>query len=785
MDEIERLVSGEHHNPHELLGHHGSTVRTYRPGASQVFLLQSPGEAQAPGKAPLSREAAAGGKAAVGGKAVAGKNAAESKLEMRKIHDAGLFAVEVGEATGDYRIEAVYPGGAAVTFDDPYRFWPTLGDVDQYLFGEGRHHRLWEVMGSHHRRHQGALGTAFAVWAPNARSVRVVGDFNLWDGRLAPMRSLGSSGAWELFIPGVMPGARYKYEVLTSSREIILKADPFAFQAEVPPATSSVVTSPEPYPWSDGAFIEARRSSDQWHSAMSVYEVHLGSWRRVPEESDRPLSYLELAEQLPAYVADMGFTHVELMPLAEHPFGGSWGYQVSSYYAPTSRYGSPDDLKVLVEAFHIRGIRVIMDWVPAHFPRDAWALARFDGTALYEHEDPRLGEHPDWGTLVFNFGRNEVRNFLVANALYWIEEFHLDGLRVDAVASMLYLDYSRKAGEWVPNRYGGRENLEAVAFLRELNEIVHSDHPGVSMIAEESTAWPGVSRPTYGGGLGFGFKWNMGWMHDTLEYFSREGVYRRYHQSELTFGLLYAFTENFILPLSHDEVVHGKGSLVAKMPGDDWQKRANLRALLGWMWAHPGKEMLFMGAEIGQWREWSHDRSLDWHLLEDPAHAGISMLVRAMNRINTTLPALWAEDFSPDGFSWIDASDVDGNIASFLRMAPPSPSPLPATDPAGGAVAGPASSTPAAAWGPGSMVACIGNFSPVPRFGYRVGLPVAGRWREVMNTDAPAYGGSGIGNAGVVDTDGKPWHGRPGSALLTLPPLGVLWLVPEAPGMSL
>ncbi|MGH9072182.1 MAG: 1,4-alpha-glucan branching protein GlgB, partial [Acidimicrobiales bacterium] len=515
-------------------------------------------------------------------------------------------------------------------------------------------------------------GVSFAVWAPNAQAVRVVGDWNFWDGRVHPMRSLGASGVWELFVPGIGPGDRYKFEIVSATGDLILKSDPMAFAMERPPATAGVVVGDPAHEWGDGDWMAARAGGDRLRRPMSVYELHLGSWRHAGADGSggggRPLTYLELADQLPAYVAGLGFTHVELMPVAEHPFSGSWGYQVSGYYAPTSRFGGPDDFRALVDALHQKGIGVIVDWVPAHFPRDEFALARFDGTALYEHEDPRQGEHPDWGTLVFNFGRNEVRNFLVANALYWCELFHVDGLRVDAVASLLYLDYSRTEGEWVPNRFGGRENLEAVDFVKEVNEVVYGLHPGAMMIAEESTAWPGVSKPTYLGGLGFGFKWNMGWMHDTLDYFRHDPVHRRYHHGELTFGLLYAWSENFVLPLSHDEVVHGKGSLLAKMPGDRWQQLANLRALYAWMWAHPGKQLLFMGGEFAQEREWDHDRQLDWWVPEDWAeHRKLRSMVADLNRIYTSHPALWEADAQPEGFSWIDANDADQSVLSFFR----------------------------------------------------------------------------------------------------------------------
>jgi len=713
--EIDQLIRGEHGDPHRLLGRHGLEVRAYRPEASAMRVVEANGK----------------------------------KIDMRRLHPAGVFTAET-TTDEPYRLEVDYPDGNTITVEDPYRFWPTLGELDQYLLGEGRHHRLWEVLGAHCRVHQDAYGTAFAVWAPNARAVRVVGDFNLWDGRVHPMRSMGSSGVWELFLPDVGPGCRYKFEVLTQQGHLLLKADPLAQQAELPPGTASVVTAPDRHQWGDGAWLAERDRQDFHRRPLSVYELHLGSWRRRTEEGGRPLTYDELAEELPAYAAEMGFTHVELMPVAEHPFGGSWGYQVSSYFAPTSRYGTPDGFRRLVDALHRRGIGVIVDWVPAHFPRDEWALARFDGTALYEHDDPRKGAHPDWGTLVFNFGRNEVRNFLISNALYWIEAFHIDGLRVDAVASMLYLDYSRKEGEWIPNEYGGRENIEAIEFLRELNDVVGSEHPGVMTIAEESTAWPGVSQPTGGGGLGFRFKWNMGWMHDTLEYFEKDAIYRRYHHDRLTFGLLYAFSEHFVLPFSHDEVVHGKGAMLTKMPGDDWQRFANLRALYGWMWAHPGKQLLFMGGEIGQWSEWSHDRSLDWHLLEWGSHRGVQELIRSLNLIYRDTPALWAEDFNPEGFRWIDASDSDSNVLSFLRF------------------------------GDGKVMACVANLSPVVRHGYRIGLPEGGSWREVLNTDATIFGGSGVGNGGAVWASDHPWHGLAFSAEMTLPPLGVLWLAPES-----
>jgi 1,4-alpha-glucan branching enzyme len=627
--------------------------------------------------------------------------------------------------------------------DDPYRFMPTLGEFDLHLIGEGRHEELWRVLGAHTRSYEGIAGrvhgTSFAVWAPSAQGVRLVGDFNYWDGRAHPMRAMGSTGVWELFVPEIGDGAHYKFDVLGRDGVWRQKADPVAFRAEVPPATASVVFTSS-YEWGDDEWLSERGNRDPLTSPMSVYEVHLGSWRQG-------LGYRELADQLVGHVKYLGFTHVEFMPVAEHPFGGSWGYQVSSYFAPTSRFGSPDDFRYLVDTLHQAGIGVIVDWVPAHFPKDAWALARFDGTPLYEHPDPRRGEQPDWGTLVFNFGRTEVRNFLVANALYWLEEFHIDGLRVDAVASMLYLDYSRKDGEWTPNEFGGRENLEAVSFLQEANATAYKRVPGIVTIAEESTAWPGVTRPTHLGGLGFGFKWNMGWMHDSLGYMAHEPIYRQYHHHQMTFSMMYAYSEHYVLPISHDEVVHGKGSLLRKMPGDRWQQLANLRAYLAFMWAHPGKQLLFMGAEFGQESEWAESRSLDWWLTENPDHRGVQTLVHDMNRTYRDSRALWSRDSDPSGFEWIDANDAGNNVFSFLR------------------------------WGDdGSVLACIANFAAVPHDGYRVGLPFAGRWEELLNTDAEAYVGSGVGNFGSVEAGAEGWHAQPASATLRVPPLGTVWL---------
>ena len=667
---------------------------------------------------------------------------------VEAVHERSGVWVAVFECDDipDYRVRVTY-GDQTTLMDDPYRFLPTLGEMDIYLISEGRHEELWKVLGAHLTHYTGPMGdvegVAFAVWAPNASAVRVVGAFNYWDGTASAMRSLGSSGVWELFIPGVGVGARYKFEIRGPGGNWFQKADPMARATEIPPATASVVTD-RFHRWDDDEWLDRRAHTTPHTAAMSVYEVHIGSWKQG-------LGYRQLADELIAYVTEAGFTHVEFMPVAEHPFGGSWGYQVTSYYAPTSRYGTPDDFRYLVDRLHQAGIGVILDWVPAHFPKDDWALARFDGTPLYEDPDPLRGEHPDWGTYVFNFGRREVRNFLVANALYWLEEFHVDGLRVDAVASMLYLDYSRKEGQWRPNQYGGREHLEAIQFLQEANATAYRRHPGIVMVAEESTAWPGVTAPTSGGGLGFGMKWNMGWMNDTLRYMQEDPVNRRWHHGELTFSLVYAFSENYILPLSHDEVVHGKGSLVSKMPGDKWQKMASLRALYAYQWSHPGKQLLFMGQEFGQEQEWTEQHSLDWWLLDDDLHSGLLSLVSALNRIYRNEPALWDDDYT--GFEWIDASDGDHNVISHIRK------------------------------GMGSdhkqhLLVCVTNFAGTPHEGYRVGLPFSGQWEEILNTDSEEFGGSGVINMGPVIAEDVPWNGRPASAELRVPPLGALWLRP-------
>jgi 1,4-alpha-glucan branching enzyme len=625
-------------------------------------------------------------------------------------------------------------------------FPPTLGDVDLHLFGEGRHELIYDKLGAHVITHEGVKGVSFAVWAPNAERVSVVGNFNVWDGTKNQMRRLGDSSVWEIFIPKLKSGELYKYEITSPGLQAFLKADPYAAFAEVPPATSSIVYESK-HKFRDSRWMKKRAAREHFRQPLSIYEVHFGSWRRQVEENNRPFTYREMAEPLADYVEEAGFTHVEFLPLKEHPYGPSWGYQVSNYYAPSARYGTPDDLRYLIDYLHQRGIGVIMDWVPAHFPKDAFALARFDSTALYEHLDPRKGEHPDWGTYIFNYGRNEVRNFLLANALYWFKEFHIDGLRVDAVASMLYLDYSRKEGEWVPNQFGGRENLDAIRLLQELNETTHRECPGTMMIAEESTAWPKVSHPVYSGGLGFDFKWNMGWMHDTLKYFQTDPLFRGGNHNALTFGLLYAWSENFILPLSHDEVVHMKGALLSKMPGSEEQKFANLRALYGYMWAHPGKKLLFMGGEFGQWREWNETESLDWHLLEKPLHGGMKKLVSELNHVYKAKSSLWEADGEPAGFQWIDADNAAENIVSFIRRSPST----------------------------GREIVCVGNFAPMLRENHRLGLPRKGTYRLILNTDMEEYGGSSVKVAKTIKATANPVHGQPCSASITLPPLATLW----------
>ncbi len=722
VEELESLVQARQREPHRLLGMHplgdgpGVVVRAYLPNAAAV-------------------------------EAVPVHEPAMPRIRLERLHASGLYEGVSRRAPRVFAYELVitdYQGGQR-RLRDGYSFLPTVGELDLYLFNQGNDRRLYDKLGAHLRVLDGVAGVGFAVWAPNAQRVSVVGDFNGWDGRYHPMRPLGVSGVWELFVPGLGPGTLYKFEVRDCHGQVSLRTDPFGFLFEVPPKQAAVVWDTQRFAWTDAAWREARSRANPFRGPLSIYEVHLGSWRKKsPHES---FSYRELAGPLVEYVRELGFTHVEFLPVAEHAFYPSWGYQVTGFYAPTSRYGTPEDFQYLVNALHEAGIGVIVDWVPAHFPRDTWALARFDGTALYEHEDPRKGAHQDWGTLIFNYGRHEVRNFLTANALFWCERYHVDGLRVDAVASMLYLDYSRREGEWIPNEYGGRENLEAIAFLREFNHLVHTEHPGVITIAEESTAWPQVTRPPYLGGLGFSFKWNMGWMHDTLGYFKRDPIHRQYHQNDLTFAMLYHHHENFILPLSHDEVVHGKGSLRSRMPGDDWQGFANLRALLAYQWLFPGKQLLFMGGEFGQRAEWNENTELDWWLLEaGPYHRGTQRLVRDLNRLYRAHAACWEGDYESRGFQWIDCTDHLHSVLSFLRR------PL----------------------GPGPELAVVLNLTPVPHHGYRVGLPRPGVWREVLNTDAEIYGGSGVGNLGRVTAEDLPMHGQPHSAPLTLPPLGVV-----------
>jgi len=715
--ELEALGRGEHRDPHHVLGAHpaegGVVVRAMHPEAVAVAVLLD-GDWR-----PLEH--------------------LEGPLWAAFLPDAKLPL--------RYRLGFEFASGGRWETEDPYRFAPTIGDQDLHFFGEGTHRRLWRVLGAHPRQVDGVEGVSFSVWAPNARRVSVVGDFCHWDGRRLPMRALGGSGVFELFVPGVKAGALYKYEILTQQHTLRVKTDPYAQSMELAPGTASRVVDTS-YEWSDHAWMHGRPQRDWRAEPVNIYEMHLGSWARVGKEGNRWLTYREIAPRLVEHCRRLGFTHVELMPIAEHPFTGSWGYQVTGYFAPTARYGTPDDFRFFVDTLHQAGIGVLLDWVPAHFPKDDFALRRFDGTALYEHEDPRLGEHPDWGTLVFNYGRNEVRNFLVANALYWLSEFHVDGLRVDAVASMLYLDYSREAGQWVPNRHGGRENLEAIEMVRAMNEAVRTDQPGCFTVAEESTAFPGVTKPVSEGGLGFTFKWNMGWMHDTLAYFQTDPLYRTYHHDQLTFAMMYEYSEHFIMPLSHDEVVHGKGSLLNKMPGDPWQKFANLRLLLAYMYLRPGKSLLFMGTELAPWKEWNHDQSLEWHLLGDPLRGGLQWFMQELGRLYRDVPALWRFDHDPRGFRWIECCDRAQSISSFLR------------------------------YDGDDHVAVVLNMAPVPHEEYRIGLPVAGEYRLLLSTDDPAFGGSGWPLQPVVHTEPRPWNGCPQSVCLRLPPLGALVLAP-------
>jgi len=707
-DHIASLVAGAHPQPHATLGQHeyegGMLYRVIRPLAESVTVVRADGK----------------------------------KVELAHTADGLWQGWKKGPGQA-YSVTTTYDNGPDWTAEDPYRFVPSVGEIDLYLWGEGRHEQLWHVLGAHYRPHEDIDGTSFSVWAPHARAVRVIGDFNGWYGLGHAMRRLDDNGVWEIFVPGLTPGNTYKFEILTAAGDWVKRADPMARSSEIAPATGSKVGHSE-HEWADADWMSARAARDPHNSPMSVYEMHFGSWRPG-------LSYRDAADQLIDYISETGFTHVEFMPLAEHPFGGSWGYQVTGYFAPTARFGTADDLKYLIDRLHQAGIGVLMDWVPGHFPKDEWALAKFDGQALYEHSDPRRGEQMDWGTLIFDFGQSQVRNFLVSNALYWLEEFHIDGLRVDAVASMLYLDYSRNEGEWEPNIYGGRENLEAISFLQEVNATAYKRNPGAVIIAEESTSFPGVTKPTVGGGLGFGLKWNMGWMHDSLQYIERDPMYRSHHHNEITFSFVYANSESFLLPISHDEVVHGKGSLLTKMPGDQWQKLANVRAYLAYMWAHPGKQLLFMGSEFGQPSEWSEERGLDWWILDQPVHAALQRLVGQLNRVYRDEPALWLRDNEAGGTEWLNGNDAQNSAVSFLRWD-----------------------------NDGNPIAVLMNFSGRPIGPYRIGLPFAGEWQELINTDATEFGGSGVGNYGSVTATNEPWDGRPASAEVTLPPLGGLWL---------
>ena len=721
---VAAVVDARHGDPFAVLGPHqapgGIVVRAFVPGAMRLEVVET--------------------------------TTGDLLGDLARRDPAGFFegVIEGRPVWLSYRLRATSDAGVVWEFEDPYRFPPVLGPIDDHLMGEGTHHRLWEKLGAHVIEHGGVVGVHFAVWAPNAERIAVIGAFNDWDGRRHPMRQRLGAGVFELFLPSIVEGAPYKYEIRGADGSLLpLKADPFGFFAEYRPGTASRVAKIDDLAWHDAGWLARRADLQTIQAPISIYEVHLGSWARG--EDNRFLTYQELGDRLIPYAKDLGFTHLELLPITEHPFDGSWGYQPLGLFAPTSRFGAPQQFARFVDRCHEADLGVILDWVPGHFPTDAHGLGQFDGTALYEHADPRQGFHQDWNTLIYNFGRPEVANYLHANALFWLGNYHLDGLRVDAVASMLYLDYSRKHDEWVPNKYGGNENIEAVEFTRKMNELAYGEQPGVMTVAEESTSWPGVSKPTWTGGLGYGFKWNMGWMHDTLDYFSKDPVHRRWHHHQLTFGLLYAFSENFVLPISHDEVVHGKGSLLTRMPGDTWQKFANLRAYFGYMWGHPGKKLLFMGQEFAQGAEWSEQHGLDWHQLDIDYHQGVQDLVRDLNRLYREIPSLHRNDCRSEGFEWIEAGDSEHSTYAFLRLGGRDHPPV--------------------------MVLC--NFTPEPRTDYRIGLPQPGRWREVLNTDAIGYRGSGMGNAGGVESDRTPWHGRPCSALVTLPPLSTLFFVAE------
>ena len=729
LETIGRLIDGELADPHKLLGPHvvdqegrrALAVRAFLPETAQAWVIDDRHEAPRP---------------------------------MRRIHPSGLFEAicPLDEAASKprYRLQLADDRGERTMLHDPYAFPSLLSEYDFHLLNEGKHWQSYRKLGAHLRTVNGVRGVNFAVWAPNATSVSIVGDFNRWDDRRHPMRKHIPSGFWELFVPELEDGTLYKYRV-KNGPFVAEKCDPYGFGAEVPPRTASKVVDLDTYRWNDEAWLASRAKHNALDAPMSFYEVHLGSWRRPGDNPSRWLSYRELADQLVDYVVEMGYTHVELLPVNEHPFSGSWGYQAVGYYAPTSRYGSPADFMYFVDRCHQAGVGVVLDWVPAHFPKDGHGLAYFDGTHLYEHQDPRKGEHRDWGTLIFNYGRHEVRNFLVSNALFWMDKYHIDGLRVDAVASMIYLDYSREAGDWEPNCFGGRENLEALDFLRELNVQTHAQHPGTLTIAEESTAWPNVSRPTYVGGLGFSLKWNMGWMNDTRSYMRHEPIHRKYHHDGLTFSLIYAFTENFVLPLSHDEVVHGKGSLLDQVPGDLWQKFANLRLLYGYMWTHPGKKLLFMGGEFGQWTEWNYDTSLQWHLLQWESHQGLKRYCADLNKLLRSRPALYEQDFDPHGFEWIDCHNWEESVLAYLRKGK----------------------------NPRDVLLAVCNFTPVPRAGHRLGVSQPGFYREVLNSDSAYYGGSNVGNGAGARAEPIPWHGRPYSIEVVLPPLAVVVFEPE------
>ncbi|MFZ2654955.1 MAG: 1,4-alpha-glucan branching protein GlgB [Victivallales bacterium] len=727
-NDLKMLLEGRYGSPHSILGMHLDPklnciiVRCYDPKSLEVLVIGETGE----------------------------------KTRMEKIHEQGLFALSFPgvQKHFKYELEKHFDNSSAFTSPDPYCFLPGIGEMDQYLFNQGEHHKVYEFMGAHPRDFGGVTGVLFTVWAPSADRVSVVGNFNQWDGRRHPMRVIGSSGIWELFIPSLKEGEIYKFELRAKNGDIFLKLDPYAYWTEMRPNTAARVSAQNNFAWTDENWMNARKHKNWLEGPMNTYEVHMGSWRGPglrelnPADENDFHNYRDIAHALADYVVEMGYTHIQLLPMAEHPFDQSWGYQVTGYYAPTARFGTPEDFSYFVNYMHSKNIGILVDWVPAHFPRDAFSLARFDGTALYEHLDPRQGEHRDWGTFIFNYGRCEVRNFLIGNTLFWFERYHIDGLRVDAVASMLYLDYSKQDGNWLPNKYGGKENLDAISFMKRLNELTHELHPGTMMIAEESTAWTGVSRPAYLGGLGFTLKWNMGWMHDTLEYFSKDPVFRSYHHDKLTFSIWYAFSENFVLPFSHDEVVHGKKSLLDKMSGDYWQKFANLRLLMSYMMTHPGKKLLFMGCEFGQWNEWDCKSSLDWPLLKYPIHTGTRTAFKDLNKVYKDRPALWEVDFHPKGFEWVDINDILQSVISYIRWDKNHTEP----------------------------VLVVMNNTPVVRNNYRVGVPFGGTWYEIFNSDAENYGGSGVGNKGRVDTENKECHGRPCSLSLTLPPLGALFL---------